>query len=334
MDDKKSGPESHTISVIVSHFNSKRTIKQCLLCILNQDFPSDKFEIIVVDAGSNDGSVEIVHQLVDPRVRQIVVPGCTEPEGHIIGVQSAKNEIIMFTNSDIYVPRNWMKKHLEWLDNGYDLVGGKVLWGGDKFAFPWTMPAPKEPQIVQQQGLGLGFSNCSVRKDFMLTIGGLKNLSSQHDTEFAFRVIRYGGKMILDPEIEVYHDHPFKSVRGSFLRSKGYALNHVIVMRATYGRLVSGSGAPAMISIGTLAREWFLINAVHAYRQNIKAARKWNIDSGLLDFIRIRLIAVKLGQFVGILQGMSIRNVAYSSIPDLHKQIEKIHSPQKEVKIL
>lgn len=322
---------TYTVSVVISHFNSSRTIKQCLLHILDQDYPRDLYEIIVVDAGSNDGSSQIVNNMISENLRQIIALGCTESEGHRIGVQSAKKEIIMFTNSDIYVPHDWIKKHLEWLGKGYDLVGGKVLWGGDKFAFPWTMPTPKSPQHVQQQGLGLGFSNCSMRKAYLESLGGLKNLNSQHDTEFAFRVIRNGGKMVLDPAIQVYHDHPFKSLKGSFLRSEGYAFNHVIVMRATYGRLVSGSGAPAMISIGTILREWTSFNAVKAYRQNCDEIRKHGICINLLEFVFIRFIAVKLGQFSGILRGSAKRNVSYSSIPDLHKQIEKLTNPLDQV---
>jgi glycosyltransferase involved in cell wall biosynthesis len=315
---------TQTVAVIVSHVNSARTIGNCLRHLIRQDYPKNLIQIVVVDAGSVDGSIEIVKKTECEIIRQIVKPGCTEPEGQSLGIQSCKSDIIMFTNSDIYVPPNWIRKHLEWLNRGYDLVGGKVFWGGDKYAFTWNMPAPNDPQHVQQQGLGLGFSNCSIRKSYLESVGGLKNLTSQHDTELAFRVIRSGGKMVLDPEIEVYHDHPFRSVRGSYLRSSGYALNHVIVMRAAYGRLVSGSGSPAMISLGTFIKEWLALNAIRTYRQNYKEAYQKKIQIGLLEFLAIRLISTKLGQIIGIARGVIKRNVTYSSIPDMHNITEKV----------
>jgi len=98
-----------SVSVIVSHFNSARTIRQCLLALSRQNYPTSRFEIIVVDAGSTDGSIEIVNSLKLPNLRQIVSHECTEPEGHNIGIQESTGEILMFTNSDVYVNIDWIR---------------------------------------------------------------------------------------------------------------------------------------------------------------------------------------------------------------------------------
>ena len=83
----------------------------------------------MVDAGSTDGSIDIVAERIDDRFRQIVKLGCSEAQGQSLGVQSSKGEMVMFTNSDIYVPRDWIRKHIDWQRKGYDLVGGAVFWG-------------------------------------------------------------------------------------------------------------------------------------------------------------------------------------------------------------
>jgi len=311
------------VSVIVSHLNSVRTIGRCLSAISNQDYPKQLFEIIVVDAGSSDGSLDAVRKLAIPNLKLIVAKGCSESEGHNIGVGNSTGEVLLFTNSDIYVPANWIERHVTWLNSGYDLVGGRVFWGGDKFTFAWNMPSPQKPTHVQQQGMGLGFSNCSVRKDFLISIGGLKNLTSQHDTEFAFRATKAGMKMILDPEIVVYHDHPLGSLRASFSRSFGYALNHAIVMRTFYGKLVSGSGSSSIVTPTYVMRELLSINGILAYRELYPEALKHNIRINLLEFVFIRFLGSKLGAFVGVLRGSTIRNVSYSKIPNLHKIVDK-----------
>jgi len=311
-----------TVSVVVSFLNSARTIRQCLLAILLQDYARNLFEVVVVDGGSTDGSLEICRELKSEfaNLNLIVHPGASEPEGQSIGAQSSDSDIIMFTNSDIYVPPSWIKKHLEWLQQGYDLVGGRVFWGGDKFAFTWNMPKPLSPRFIQEQGLGLGFSNCSTTRATFNEVGGLSKIKSQHDTEFAFRVVRAGGRMILDPEIEVYHDHPFGSFKASFNRSLGYAVNHVLVMRTVYGKIVSGSGSPAMLPISSLIREWTCIAGVKTYKEHAAKAFETGIRTSLPEFLFIRLFSTKLGQGIGVFLGATKRKVAFKSVIDLHKR--------------
>lgn len=315
-------PCSPTVTVIISHINSVHTIDRCIQHLLNQDYPSELVDIIVVDGGSKDGSIGVVRKIENERVHQILTPGCTEAEGHNIGIKASKSEIIMLTNSDIYVPSDWIKKHVRWLENGYDIVGGRVFWGGDKFAFAWNMPIQKSPKFIQQEGLGLGFSNCSFRRDLIFSVGELKDLRSQHDTEFAFRVVRSGGKMILDPDIEVYHDHPFKSYKLSFMRSFGYTFNHVIVMKTSYGRLVLGSGSPAMIQVSTLVKELLLINGIKVYRQLHCEAFKRNIRVSLTEFLFIRMLSRELGQLLGAFLAGIRHKVSLETISDLHGQTE------------
>jgi len=310
-----------TVSVILSFLNSAATVKQCLLDLLHQDYPTDLFEVVVVDGGSTDGSIPICRQLEVEfdNMRLITKPGCTESEGQTVGIESSSGETIMFTNSDIYVPRDWIRRHVQWLNNGFDLVGGRVFWGGDKYSLTWNVPASERPEHEQQPGMGLGFSNCSVRRSTLRGAGGLPNLQSQHDTEFALRVVKGGGKLVLDPRIEVYHDHPLKSLGGSFRRSYGYARNHVIVSRNIYGRPVPGSSRVTRRFLSSAIREWTLVNPVRVYRESYAKARQHAISVGLLEFIFIRLLSTRLGQDFGILRGGTVRDVAASSIKDAHR---------------
>ena len=309
-----------TVSVILSFLNSVGTIEECLLHILRQDYPAELFEVVVVDGGSTDGSVSICRELEakSDNIRVISMPGCTESEEQTAGIGSSSGEVVMFTNSDIYVPRDWIRKHVNWLTSGFDLVGGRVFWGGDKYAFTWNMPSRAHPEYEQQPGMGLGFSNCSVRRSTLIAVGGLHNLPSHHDTEFALRVVKGGGKLILDPEIEVYHDHPMRSLGGSFRRSYGYARNHLIVSRNVYGRPVPGSSQTTMRFLSSLIKEWTLVSPVKVYRESYPKARQHAINVGLLEFIFIRLVSTRLGQDFGILRGAVLRDVATSSIEDLH----------------
>ena len=49
------------VSIIISTYNRKELLATCLRCLDAQDFPASAFEVIVVDDGSTDGSMEMVH---------------------------------------------------------------------------------------------------------------------------------------------------------------------------------------------------------------------------------------------------------------------------------
>lgn len=309
-----------SVSVVLSYINSVRTIGKCIDALLSQDYPN--YRIVVVDAGSTDGSIEVARARKSSKLSFNVLRGCSESEGQRFAISSKDSDVIMFTNSDIYVQNDWITRHVTWLQRGYDLVGGKVFWGGDKFTLTWNQPKPKSPRFVQEQGLGLGFSNCSTTRRMFTASGGLSDMRSQHDTEFAFRVVRCGGKMILDPEIEVYHDHPLGSFSASFRRSFGYAVNHVLVMRAVYGRIVSGSGAPAMVPVSSVLKELTGLAGVKAYTESIAEASALGIRTNLFEFMFIRLFSTKLGQLLGVVAGATKRKVAFRSVIDLHKRLQ------------
>jgi glycosyltransferase involved in cell wall biosynthesis len=308
------------VSIIVSFLNSARTIENCLFNILHQDYPSDSFDVFVVDGGSTDGSAEICKRLSAQfkNLRLMVLPGCSEPEGQIAAIAASKGDVIMFTNSDIYVPRNWVRMHVHWLEKGFDLVGGRVFWGGDKFAFTWNVPSPDKPQYEQQPGMGLGFSNCSVRRNDLIAVGGLATLQSQHDSEFALRMVKQGRRLILDPVIEVYHDHPMRSLQGSFRRSYGYARNHVIVARTIYGRPVPGSSRTTRAFLSSAFKELAMVNSRTVYHEKYPSARAHKIEVSLFEFMFIRLFSTKLGQACGIFAGALKRGVTNASLRDLH----------------
>lgn len=302
------------VSVVISHLNSSRTIEKCLTHLENVDYSPDKVEIIIVDGGSTDGSVQIVDKHTSDRVHQYLEPGCSESQGQNLGVQYCKGEIVMFTNSDVYVGSDWIKQHVARQIGGYELVSGAVFWGGDKFSLTWNQPIPNEPNPRMQVGFGLAFNNCSVNREFFLKSGGLKNLISQQDSEFGIRSIARGGHLLIDPEIEVYHDHPFKSFLGNMRRSFTCTANHVTLVRANFGKLVVGSGTPIVPPMKSFLKEVSMFNVAVAYLQLRSRSRRWDspFRTGFVEFALIRLFSTKLGQLWGVLVGASKRGPSLS----------------------
>ena len=84
------------VTVVVPIRNEADFIAECLQSILNNQYPKEKLEVIVVDGLSNDGTREIVQQLIanDPRIRMLDNPERIVPYAMNRAIEAARGEII------------------------------------------------------------------------------------------------------------------------------------------------------------------------------------------------------------------------------------------------
>lgn len=99
-------------SVIIPSFNRRDVLKRCLESLFNQDYPKDRYEIIVVDDGSQDGTEKMVQCLSGLRFfRHPERLG--QSKARNLGLREAKGEIIIFIDSDIIVPPYFISEHMK-----------------------------------------------------------------------------------------------------------------------------------------------------------------------------------------------------------------------------
>lgn len=91
------------VSVLVNTYNHEAYIAQALQSVLDQDFPADRMEIIVVDDGSTDRTPEIIQPFL-PRIRYIRKENGGQVSAFNAGVAEARGEIIAFLDGDDYWP--------------------------------------------------------------------------------------------------------------------------------------------------------------------------------------------------------------------------------------
>lgn len=86
------------ISVVIPLYNKEAIIKKSLESVLTQDY--DDFEVVVVNDGSTDKSVEIVKSIHDPRITLIEQENGGPSKARNTGVKNAKGEWILFLDAD------------------------------------------------------------------------------------------------------------------------------------------------------------------------------------------------------------------------------------------
>src|SRR2546426_11416696 len=138
------------VSIILPCRNEERYIGPCLESILATTYPPDRFEVLVVDGRSDDGTRSVVAQLAaaHPRIRLLDNPLRITPVALNIGIEAASGEIIVRMDAHVAYP----PEYLPWLvtalqETGADNVGGGVV----------TLPADDTP-IARAIAVGLSRS--------------------------------------------------------------------------------------------------------------------------------------------------------------------------------
>lgn len=113
------------VSIVMPAFNEEKYIETSLKSIKNLDYPKNLIEIIVVDNGSTDNTVEIAKKYAD---KVLIHPYVKVGAVRNYGVKSAMGDVIAFIDSDCLPAENWLKDSLDYMkNNSCDAVGGIYL---------------------------------------------------------------------------------------------------------------------------------------------------------------------------------------------------------------
>ena len=95
------------VTVGITTLNAAAQIESCLTAIFRQEYPKELLEVVVVDAGSTDATVEIAQRF---ETRVFVAPGCTRGRGRNICLEHANGEIFAMVDADNVIPPDWLEK--------------------------------------------------------------------------------------------------------------------------------------------------------------------------------------------------------------------------------
>jgi GT2 family glycosyltransferase len=97
------------VSIIIVNYNGKGYLNSCLSSVLNIEYPN--FEIVLVDNGSNDSSIESAQKAFGDDKRLIILKSPSNlgfSAGNNFGFSYTKGKYIVFLNSDTTVDANWL----------------------------------------------------------------------------------------------------------------------------------------------------------------------------------------------------------------------------------
>ncbi len=217
-------------SVIIPSWNGKNLLEDCLNSLLKQSFR--EFEIILVDNGSTDTSVEFVKENF-PQVKIISLQknfGFAKAINE--GVKVSTLKYVVFLNNDTEVDKSWLKSLIDCADshpevisinskllNFYDRdiidgVGILINEVGQARSIGWQ--EKDKGQYGKEQYIfgATGGASLFNREDFV-KVGGFdeKYFMYSEEVDFSFRAQFLKYKSIFCPKAIVYHKHKATSGR-------------------------------------------------------------------------------------------------------------------------
>jgi GT2 family glycosyltransferase len=176
------------VSIIILNWNRKDDVEETLNKIKQQSY--NNVEIIVVDNGSNDNSVDIIERNF-PLITVIALPcniGCED--GNNVGILNAKGEIILFLDSDAGIEKDGISKLIEsfYEDKAVGIVEPRIIRPADNYII-------NEPKYWGNKFTGCVVAfRASVFKDIGLRPGEYFIYASEPD--ISLRAIELGYKIV------------------------------------------------------------------------------------------------------------------------------------------
>lgn len=104
---KQKNTQDIIFSIVLCTYNREKHIKRCLESLISQNFPKNRYEIIVVDDGSTDATMDIVSQYPVRLIKHKKNQGIAAARN--TGLKAAKGKIYICFDDDCYADKDWLK---------------------------------------------------------------------------------------------------------------------------------------------------------------------------------------------------------------------------------
>lgn len=206
-------------SVIIPVYNGQATVLRCLDGLARQTISLERFEVIVVDDGSTDGTKAVVeewiasHGLAHWQVVSQSNGGPGAARNH--GAEIAQSPLLLFTDADCAPSAGWVMAMTE----PFLGINPPVAVMGS-YLSQQTEPAARFAQYEFEDRYRLMASRVQIdlvatyaaayERKLFLQMGGFDisfPKANNEDVEFSYRLSRTGARMIFVPEAAVAHSH-------------------------------------------------------------------------------------------------------------------------------
>ncbi len=227
------------VSIIVTCYNEEQNIRECLNTLIDQTYDSDRYEILVIDGGSIDGTQSIVKEFAETldNLFLVIEPKKGTAAGRNRGIYAARYDHIAFIDGDCEAPQDWLATLVRDYVNIKEKSKDVVAVGGT------NIPPKNAGNFLRAIGVALdsyigsfgsvqgrqfneprfvtSLSNLNVlyNKQKLKDIGWYDEslVSEAEDADINFRLFSAGNKFLFVPSSFVWHK--MRPTPGTWLRN-------------------------------------------------------------------------------------------------------------------
>ena len=202
-------------SVIIPTYNRLPILKKCIQSLENQQYkqPIKGYEIILVDDGSTDQTIEWLEQSqVDfPHVRWFCQSHQGPAAARNLGVEKATGDTIIFIDSDLVVTETFLQSHAKALNQAYETSDKVFTYGRVINTCNFDNPIAEPYKITDFSAAYFATGNVAIARHLLIEAGLFDTqfqLYGWEDLELGVRLKNMGLKLIKCPDAVGYHWHP------------------------------------------------------------------------------------------------------------------------------
>ena len=204
-------------SVVIPTYNRKPILEKCLKALENQRLAEKTaiahYEIVVVDDGSTDDTIEWLKTAVLPHVRWFQQDHLGPAAARNLGVAKAQGETIIFIDSDLVVTETFLQAHADKLTEAKQKLGSDRVftYGSVINTCNFDHPTAEPFKLTDYSRAYFATGNVAIDRCWLDQAGLFDTrfqLYGWEDLELGVRLKQLGLKLISCPEAIGYHWHP------------------------------------------------------------------------------------------------------------------------------
>lgn len=287
-------------SIVIPVKNGGSLLVNCLESLSRLDYPRDKYEVIIVDGGSTDGSRELAKKLgalVVDNKKGTVSPGRNR------GFAAARGDFIVFSDADCVMDQDWLKNALKYFKDSkvggvggveFNPPNGKEFSRAVEYVFRSTTSFTKTIHTDNFQGCQevkhIPGCNAFYRREVLERIMPLnETLLTAEDVELSRQVRIAGYKLLRVSDVRLCH-HRRNTMRNLWRQMYRYAIGRLQVGKfdfhlLNFAHICIGLFIPIMLvvlAIGFIFSKTFFWTSIAIFLAGL-------IASGIIGMLKTKL---------------------------------------------
>ena len=267
---QQNGDSPHFSIIILTH-NKSACTRRCLESLLSS--ADTDWELLVVDNGSTDDTVKLLHEMVDKyseadRELRLILNdrNLGASTGRNQGIDATAGEYIVFLDNDMIVGNaDWLSKLRALLDSdpGIGMVVPKLVFADDpgmiqiaggavsptgRVQFIGRGEPADDPRYNQRRQLQFGISACMMlRRSLVVEIGTLDeafNPVQFEDVDYCYRARSKGYKVVYEPMVTMLHDESATTADSEGFNNRYIVIKHGLLFKERWRHMFEKENGP------------------------------------------------------------------------------------------